>query len=288
MLERLNEVDWTRLTHAFGEASDVPGYIRALSSNDREERDEAIGSLFGTIWHQGTVYGATAVAVPFLVELLEVRHVAGKDEILHLLAGIAEGHSYIDVHGAAFQRMGMEPGSEQERADFEARLQRELGWVRAASEAVEAGVPTYRKLRFDDDPAVRIFAAYTLAHCLGRSEEIIPELIAWIRAEEQARVRAALILALASLETAKVGRGAGHALIDVQIGPTEQPVVRLAAAILMARSSSGEPTAGILAVLTESTASAWSDFEQLPWCEGAVAVTVGESLADHPSRVWIS
>jgi len=126
MLEGLKSVDWERLTHAYGEAADIPGLIRALSSDDEEERREGLEGLFGTIWHQGTVYEATAPAVPFLIELLANPGVKGKDGILQLLACIAEGSSYVDVHGAAFDRMGMGPASEQERADHEARLAREL------------------------------------------------------------------------------------------------------------------------------------------------------------------
>jgi hypothetical protein len=44
MLEGLNSVDWGRLTDAYGEAADVPSLIGALSSNDQEERREALGA----------------------------------------------------------------------------------------------------------------------------------------------------------------------------------------------------------------------------------------------------
>ncbi len=39
-MQRLDSVDWGRLTHAYGGAADVPGLIRALSSND-----EALGEM---------------------------------------------------------------------------------------------------------------------------------------------------------------------------------------------------------------------------------------------------
>src|SRR5262249_17523730 len=59
MLEGLNAVEWGRLTHAYGEATDVPDLIRALSSNDEQQRDEAIEELMSRICHQGGVYDAT-------------------------------------------------------------------------------------------------------------------------------------------------------------------------------------------------------------------------------------
>lgn len=59
-------VDWAGLTHAYGSAEDVPVLVRSLVSPDLEERSEALDGLFGSICHQGTVYPASAPAVPFL------------------------------------------------------------------------------------------------------------------------------------------------------------------------------------------------------------------------------
>src|SRR5438128_8301814 len=70
MLEGVDIVDWAALRHAYGEASDVPELLRSLLSSDAGRRHHAIYELFGNIYHQGTVYPATAAAVPFLYELL--------------------------------------------------------------------------------------------------------------------------------------------------------------------------------------------------------------------------
>jgi HEAT repeat protein len=277
MLERLNSVDWARLTHAYGKAADVPDLIRALSSKDEKKRDEALGELFGNIWHQGTLYEATAFAVPFLIELLADLSVEGKDGILQLLASIADGG-----HAGVLDRMGIGPGSEQERADREVRLARELGWVRAAFEAVEAGVSTYLDLLTDNDPKVRIFSAYTLGHCRGRAAQVVPKLVARVQSETDARNQSALILALGSLRAAADEKGEIDNLLAKRIEPKECPVVRLAAAMCLARAFPVEPSPEVLDALTVSTGSAWSDFEGLPWCEGDVAVSVGNALAEHP------
>jgi hypothetical protein len=65
MLEGLNEINWSQLHHAYGEASDVPVLIRKLLSKDENERNEALDHLFGNIWHQGTIWEASSYAVPF-------------------------------------------------------------------------------------------------------------------------------------------------------------------------------------------------------------------------------
>src|SRR5688572_7894632 len=80
MLDGIDSIDWASLNHAYGSAEDVPGLLRQLTSDDDEKRQEAIYELFGNIWHQGTVYPATAVAVPFLYELLNAPGIAGKSD----------------------------------------------------------------------------------------------------------------------------------------------------------------------------------------------------------------
>src|SRR5690349_3494228 len=98
MLEKLASIEWQKLTHAYGDASDVSDLIRALSSSDTKTREDAIYALNGNIWHQGTVYEATSYVVPFLIELLEHDEVQDKNALLELLAALAHGHSYQEVH----------------------------------------------------------------------------------------------------------------------------------------------------------------------------------------------
>ncbi|WP_425246164.1 hypothetical protein [Streptomyces sp. NEAU-NA10] len=85
----LDDVQWHALTHAYGSAEDVPELIRALYEGDEETADEAVYELYGNIHHQGTVYPASAPAVPFLAHA--VRHAPGKRaELLMLLAALAD------------------------------------------------------------------------------------------------------------------------------------------------------------------------------------------------------
>jgi hypothetical protein len=98
MLEGLDRVDWASLRHAYGAATDVPGLLRSLLSADPKVREQAIYELFGNIWHQGTIYPASAAAVPFLYELLTAPGVQDKSNIAHLLASIADGVGYLEVH----------------------------------------------------------------------------------------------------------------------------------------------------------------------------------------------
>ena len=71
MLDGLDDIDWAGLSHAYGSAADVSGQLRALptETGDPWADDAPLSALFGSLYHQGTVYEATAAAVPFLVEL---------------------------------------------------------------------------------------------------------------------------------------------------------------------------------------------------------------------------
>jgi hypothetical protein len=60
-------VDWNSVSHAYGPAVDTPAQLRRLL--DEHERVDAFEQLVGSIWHQSTVYPATAQAVPILAEI---------------------------------------------------------------------------------------------------------------------------------------------------------------------------------------------------------------------------
>jgi hypothetical protein len=101
MLDRLHHIPWNRLTHAYGSAEDVPDLLRRLRTASPEMTGERspLWHLCGNIWHQGSVYEATAYAIPFLIELAAHPLVPNRLGILQLLAAIAIGRSYRDVHG---------------------------------------------------------------------------------------------------------------------------------------------------------------------------------------------
>ena len=92
------KANWSELTHAYGDASDVPELIESLQSDDEEEREEALDELYSNIWHQGTVYEATVKALPILIELYISKNVVDLDGLAFLIILIACGNGYHQVH----------------------------------------------------------------------------------------------------------------------------------------------------------------------------------------------
>ena len=87
--DALHHVPWADLSHAYGVATDTPHHLLALLSHDADTRGQALGELWASICHQGSVYEASCAAVPFLIRLLHEGPSEGRPAVLYLLAGLA-------------------------------------------------------------------------------------------------------------------------------------------------------------------------------------------------------
>lgn len=96
MLEGLDRVDWATLTHSYGSAADVPADLRALAL--ASTCNDALERLTSTIYHQGSIYKATAPAVSFLAEILEGAPTPCKLHALELLSLISMGCGWHQAH----------------------------------------------------------------------------------------------------------------------------------------------------------------------------------------------
>ena len=59
-------VSWDQVSHAYGPAVEVPGWISGL--RDRGTAEQCLSELYGSITHQGSRYSATPLCVPLLVD----------------------------------------------------------------------------------------------------------------------------------------------------------------------------------------------------------------------------
>ncbi len=90
-LAGLDAVDWAELGHAYGPARDTADEIRLLRATDPDLREDALERLASSICHQGSVYPASAAAVPFLARLGLDPTQPDRPGILWLLAMVARG-----------------------------------------------------------------------------------------------------------------------------------------------------------------------------------------------------
>lgn len=236
MLETLDAIDWKNLTHAHGEASDVPQMLRALASDHPGRREGALDALFSTIWHQGSVYPASAAAVPFLIELVGADAQQDLAPILELLMHLATGASYLDAH-----QHHDHFAEERAAPDFAERLAEELRSVEAAKQAVAGGAAVYARLLRHPEASVRVSAAYLLGLCPG---EVAREALRHcLENDAEPAVRAVAGFALGAVADASA---ADH-LRTVVLDPSEHPAVRLYAGFGLAERGEAPGDAALAA-----------------------------------------
>lgn len=159
-LDELETIDWTGLVHAYGSAGDVPDLIRALVSPNAAARDSAFEELFHNIYHQGTIYEATTYTVPFLIAILNSPYTPDRAMVAGLLACIASGRGYFEVHAAIG---GWREILEKQGTTLEAELERERVVTASVRHAAQAALPLLIPFLADKDPGLRACIAEALA-----------------------------------------------------------------------------------------------------------------------------
>ncbi|MFE5535794.1 hypothetical protein [Streptomyces sp. NPDC056492] len=192
-LDGLDARPWSSLSHAYGSAEDVPDLLRALAGADVDAADEALSELYESVLHQGTVYAASAEAVPFLAGIAAAGHRTA--DVLALLGGMTESE---DEHGVA------------------------SGAVRAA---VADRLPLLLPLLASPEPEIRRTAAWVVSHTRATAIAL-PALRARWDEEAEPSARAEVLAGIARLDP-QGGAAAAAAVLD----PSQSAEVRMAAVL---------------------------------------------------------
>lgn len=102
MINDLDSIDWSSMSHAYGPAVDVPVWLRAMASPDREARERALGDFYSAAHHQGDVYACTAASLPFLFALADDPTAPDRASIVELLLSIGRESVDRDDGGVRF------------------------------------------------------------------------------------------------------------------------------------------------------------------------------------------
>ncbi len=104
-LSELDQVDWSSLAHAYGEgrveielAGDVAGSLALVATDVGTALAEG---LYSNVCHQGTVYEASAFALPFVAAIAAGDvSTATRVPLLGLFGDIAAGGSHVALNGS--------------------------------------------------------------------------------------------------------------------------------------------------------------------------------------------
>jgi hypothetical protein len=203
MLESLDTIDWSQLTSCYGSAEDIPAAIRGLTSDDAAIRQEAQGTIHLSLEHQGTVYEASAYAVPFLLEVLAAPQTKDKRELVEMLAylGCKGAHLGNDFQGLEMRLVLekiAENKSEEPQILQDARRDARI-WSEETHQAVREGLLLFLTLLADLDQAMRMETTYVLACFKEDRSWLLPPLITQLRAETDEHVICCLLLCLGQL-----------------------------------------------------------------------------------------
>ncbi|MCL2091159.1 MAG: HEAT repeat domain-containing protein [Micrococcales bacterium] len=158
--------DWTAVSHAYWDAADVPAMLAALAAGQDVGPDSPVGDLWGSLYHQGTVYPASTAAVPFLARLAAAG--AEAKECLLQLGAMAQSDDGLElsdpeeVRDAVRGQVGvLRPLAEHGQAEIRQATVFALGQTRSCDLAPLLG----DVLAHDTEPVVRAEALMGLARC---------------------------------------------------------------------------------------------------------------------------
>ncbi|MEW6730178.1 MAG: HEAT repeat domain-containing protein [Acidobacteriota bacterium] len=175
VLKGLDQINWSALTHAYGQAEDVPSLLRALLSQDKDHREFACQLLHETIWHQGDICQASAYTVPFLYAMLEASETPDKALVAFLIASLADGQPsweriLADKEREAEWRIILARSGES----LEARVIKERAEIKATRDAIRERLPLLYPYLEHEEPAVRGHIAKALGYYPERVQEFLP------------------------------------------------------------------------------------------------------------------
>lgn len=273
MLDGLDNIPWKTLNHAYGSAEDIPDLIRALTYDSDNIREKTLYTLYSNIWHQGTVYQATAYAVPFLIELLSASNVTRKYDILIYLSHLAEGNSYLDEYGELLFN-----DDKQETEAYKNQLE-ELNHGKRTRHAVRDGIETYFQLLFNkqEELHTRMAVPYLLAKFPEHHSVIVPRLKQVLPDEPHRLIRASIIQALRYLQH---GQGTTYYL-EPYLAPDEDLIVRACSAMAVAQIKEKNTPSRVITLLLsllKNSSTVDEDYEQLTWSEGDIMGDICKAL----------
>lgn len=275
MLQGLDEVPWADLEHAYGSAADVPNLLRQLLNPDPKARSQALRTLYGNVFHQGTRYPATPHVIPFLIEMCASPAVPNRGDLLRFWGSLIT--EYFSIQGRPCWGDGeriywcgevLNPEADD---SFWGSYPATLHQIYRES---LKGHEVVCHLLADEELGVRAGAAWVLACLPTMARASVPKLEAQVRAEPSGWVRAAIAFALGELGTS--------APLHRMLAEDAFPAARCMAACQLARI---EPTEALIEPLLQFVSEPIEGYENIPGAGGKSTGDAAFSISHLPPVV---
>ncbi|MFC9250727.1 HEAT repeat domain-containing protein [Amycolatopsis thailandensis] len=209
MGDALDNVDWSRLEHNYGDASDVPELLRGCASPDAKTASDALSDLSNKLFHQGGwVCSAAPAALPGLVDLAGDPAVHERYEVVELVSWLAGEAAEVSER---FVAPGWRPALESVRPRLLALLDDTDPAVRRAAITLaangirhpESAAKLRQRWTVETDRAIRIDLVFALGAVLVWSrDEALHEDLKALLADEDPLIGLAAVHALAASDPA--------------------------------------------------------------------------------------
>lgn len=284
MLENLDRIQWRKMRHAYASAAEVPALLRGLASQDAVVRHDALRGLYGEIFPYGSRWEATALAVPFLFELVLDPKTPDREELVFFLVSLAFGEE------SEFLPFSATPAEEPQRWTADER---------AVYDAIAERVATLAPLLREAEP-LRLAAAYALAWFPRSAAGTAGDVRRAYDASTDETTRAMLLIALAMVSLHVPDKDEALSLFRHVHGSDDTTIIRASAAAGLALLGAADAgvaqtiSATVIAGAAWNTKIPWNDgdFDEylgllLPYAasgrEAAVADTLIDALAHAPA-----
>lgn len=248
---KLYEVDWKNTTHAYGEATDVPQQIMRLCSDDNEIREQAWWQLWGNLFHQGSRYPASVLAVPYLIDLLNYEQVYDKPRIMQYLLGLMLGYPEHYIHSMFDYDKDILNFEYEEDAIF-AELYH----------GVAEGIPVYIDFLENGSFEEKQAAVFLLAWFYPFQKKVVPALRYFIEEESNELVQANMLLALSYLTSST--KNNLETFFKKWYDETSNEWIKLAATIALYRLNSPQYRQEVLSELLKQLGESVVEEEKEP------------------------
>ncbi|MGW8776517.1 HEAT repeat domain-containing protein [Streptomyces sp. NPDC055796] len=220
MINELDSIDWSSMSHAYGPADDVPVWLREMASSDPGIRDKALSHFYSAAHHQGDVYPCTAASVPFLFDMAEDPATPDRASIIELLVSIGRESMDRDVDAVYTSPDGTESTAHVDSATL--MCERADAFIRYAA---------------DPEPPVRRAAIEGLGLFLDDGDRAVEILCGRLPAESGIVERLLVVSTMADLALRlPAAHAAATAWLDTLADDTRSsPDIRLAALVHRAR-----------------------------------------------------
>ncbi|MER5600425.1 HEAT repeat domain-containing protein [Streptomyces sp. NPDC002265] len=220
MINELDSINWSSMSHAYGPADDVPVWLREMASADPEVRDKALSHFYSAAHHQGDVYPCTVASLPFLFDMAQDAATPDRASIIELLVSIGRESMDRDADAVYISPDGTESTAHVDSV----ALMRESAdlFVRHAA---------------DPEPSVRRAAIEGLGLFLDDGDRAVEILCGRLPAESGMVERLLVVRTMADLALRlPAAHAAARAWLDTLADdPTSSPDIRLAALVHRAR-----------------------------------------------------